>query len=425
MKALLLAMALMFAGCIPAYAADPCLGCHEKQTPLAVAVWKGSAHFKANVTCVGCHDADERASHEGRATVGAARCGACHEKQVTSQGLGKHSMGLKSGGGCTRAMPKTDQRERSCKLCHKAGSSAPFIETACAMFLAQSPQMQRQGCSTCHRVETGCDACHTKHSTDTKLAAEPRTCGMCHMGPDHPQYEAWASSVHGVLYEARSSIASPTCATCHMERGSHNVSEGIATGREDAPRERGVMLRRCAACHAETFARRSLDDADAIAAQGRALVEEAHDIVAALGAEGLLSPSPKDRTTHPLEGHALVLGPQMTYDDLSGAEAMYFRLSRFYYATMFKSAFHQSPDYAHWYGNAMLKLELSTLKSEAAALRQTARLGLRIDNLAAGREASGGVRDELRALRDRFLRGELSETQYKKAMSELLDKKGY
>ncbi len=425
----LLALALILAFSATAYAADPCLKCHEEKTPAVVAIWRASAHFGASVGCADCHGTDREAAHAGRAKVDSAKCGACHEKQLASQGLGKHAMGLRSGRGCTRRSPETPAQKRSCALCHKAGTDVPYVETSCAMFLAQSPEMQRQGCGACHRVETGCDACHTKHSTDLRTASDPRTCGICHMGPDHPQYEAWSASVHGVLYAAKTPGAeAPTCVTCHMAGGSHNVSEGIATGRETCAAERETMLKRCETCHAGSFARRSLEDADKIALQGQGLVNEAHDIVAALAAEGLLVPSPADRPPHPLEGKSLVLGPQMIYENLSGAEALYFRLARFYYPTMFKSAFHQSPDYAHWYGNAMLKLTLSELKSEAASLRETAKLARRIDNLSGPlgtAPSADGLRAELRALKDRFLRGDITERDYKRRVSELLDRHGY
>lgn len=420
--------------CSAAYAApkeDPCIKCHEKQTPGIVSTWMASAHFGARVLCADCHGTDIEASHNGTVRVLSVRCGGCHKEQLAQQGLGKHSMGLKSGGGCTRAMPQSAERERSCVLCHTPGSTEPFVEVSCAMFLAQSPEMQRQGCSTCHKVETGCDACHTKHSTDLKIAADARTCGMCHMGPDHPQYEAWASSMHGVLYQnSVPGLPAPTCATCHMEAGSHNVSTGIATGRPPETRkdEREIMLNRCTGCHAGSFAKRSLDDADKIFLQGKSLVDEANGIVAGLSADGLLEPKPEDRPAHPLKGKSLVIDSHMIYENLSGPEALYFRLSRFYFPIMFKAAFHQSPDYAHWFGNAMLKLAVSELKGDAAGLRDARRLRLRLDNLSTSqpKEAvSPALRDRLRALKDRFLKGEITETEYSRKTAELLDEHGY
>jgi hydroxylamine dehydrogenase len=31
-----------------------------------------------------------------------------------------------------------------------------------------------------------CNACHSRHSFEAKLARAPENCGKCHMGPDHP-----------------------------------------------------------------------------------------------------------------------------------------------------------------------------------------------------------------------------------------------
>jgi hypothetical protein len=47
-----------------------------------------------------------------------------------------------------------------------------------------------------------CSACHARHSFSIAQARQPESCGRCHMGPDHPQIEAYYESKHGVMYEA-------------------------------------------------------------------------------------------------------------------------------------------------------------------------------------------------------------------------------
>jgi hydroxylamine dehydrogenase len=49
----------------------------------------------------------------------------------------------------------------------------------------------------------GCIACHTRHSFNLDEARKPEACYTCHMGPDHPNYEAYMSSKHGSIYVAR------------------------------------------------------------------------------------------------------------------------------------------------------------------------------------------------------------------------------
>jgi hypothetical protein len=298
------------------------------------------------------------------------------------------------------------------------------------MFLAQSPEMQRTGCGACHRVETGCDACHTKHGTDTRLAGKAETCGVCHMGPDHAQYEMWSASQHGVIFRDGGEEASPTCVTCHMPGGTHNVSRGIATGKPAPVRntEREFMVGICARCHTPKFSRRSLEDADRIENQSRALLAEAQAIVSALNKEGLLEPGPGKRPPHPLEGHEFVIGPHMLYEDISRPEAIFFRMMMFHYMSAFKGAFHQSPDYSHWFGNAPLKLALSELRSEAAALRKADRLRRRLDNalISPSGEAGEGtdLKGRLRELRERMLRGDITEEEYSEQKKRLLDDAG-
>lgn len=416
---------------------DACLGCHETETPGIVAYWRESAHPAAEVLCQSCHGPDVEASHEGRAPVGAEVCGQCHKKRYSEHMKSKHAIGMKTGMGCTRNLPQSRETVRTCDHCHEKGSSKPIVDAECAMFLAQTPQMQRQGCSSCHKVEQRCDSCHMKHSTSAAIASDAGTCGTCHMGPDHAQLEMWQTSVHGVLYQSAGQGVAPTCVTCHMDEASHDVSAGIATGRPAGTREqrRATMLSICARCHSSAMAERSLADADDIEVQSRAMVAEAEKIIMELDRDGLLVPSTGQRPEHPLFGNSLVLGPHMLYENLSGVEAEYFRMKMFHYMSAYKGAFHQNPDYAHWFGNAPLKLSLSSIKSEAGALRRMDNLSRRVDNLTSLLNSPGaanaGARDEaemlkaaLRQLKERFLSGELKRDEYDRKRAELLERHG-
>jgi hypothetical protein len=298
--------------------------------------------------------------------------------------------------------------------------------------------MQRQGCVACHQVEDRCDACHGAHRTDLAVARDPGTCATCHMGPDHAQYEMWKTSRHGVVWGLEGRARGPDCATCHMPGGTHDVSVGISMGLGGQPypearraRERERMLDVCAGCHTRRFSAGALGDADAIQKEAKKLVDEGAALVTELDRLGLLEPAPATRPPHPLSGARLELGPQMLYEGLSRPEATFFRMKKFYYVTAYKGVFHQNPDYAHWYGNASLKLSLSELRSDAAQLR---RLKLLEERLAAPgappRSAEAGaaqddaLRRELRALRERRLRGELDEAALEREQKAALERAG-
>lgn len=418
-----------------ALSADPCLPCHEKETPEIVRLWAESAHPRKDVSCVNCHGADIEANHNRQKRVEAQTCGSCHAKEFNSHKSSKHGIGLKAGQGCTRRLPASADQQSSCIFCHEEGTSKPRVAAQCAMFLAQTEEMQIQGCTACHRIETRCDSCHTKHGTDRTLAGTPDTCGMCHMGPDHPQYEMWESSPHGVLWRARGDDIAPSCVSCHMSDGSHNVSRGIViglpAGEEDRIRaEREFMISLCSKCHTEALARRNLRDADAIERQSRLLLDEARAIIEALNRDHLLMPSPEERAPHPVAGNEFVIGAHMLYENLSQVESIYFKMKQFFYMSAYKGVYHQNPDYAHWFGNAPLKLALSEIRSQAALLRRINSLEQRIDNitshLSSGESTSEQdvLKRELRSLRDQLLRGEISETSYRERLQILLDEAG-
>jgi len=192
-----------------------------------------------------------------------------------------------------------------------------------------------------------CDACHTRHLFSVDEARQPEACQTCHMGFDHPQWEMYSSSKHGVRYALKVSgripgdSAAPTCQTCHMQEGNHEVRtawgflavrtnglapypgeseswwkdritvlqglgvldpQGNPTNRlemvknadvarlntESFDQERARMLKTCMQCHSENFARAELSKADKTIEDGDHLLAEAIKIVAGLYKEGLL-----------------------------------------------------------------------------------------------------------------------------------------
>ena len=346
-----------------------CEGCHKRIDPGLYRQWWESVHSRVNVGCADCHGDDHEAIFAAQGRVSAGTCGTCHEKAVTEFAASGH-----------------------------ATTEADALETS--RFMLQSPAMRQEGCMGCHSVGRqfsdgsvgACNKCHPGHAFSSAVAREPEACEVCHIGPDHPQVEAYRTSVHGVLYfNDRDANVAPTCVTCHMPDGTHgspaNLTYGeIASGavleddpepsiamrrisQADAEANRGRMLKACAPCHTKRFAVEQLERADAIKLEADSLVAEGAAILEALRDEGALLPMPDDRPPHPISGHAMVLGGQQTYENTSGIEQSFFRLYKFYHAKTYKAAYHHSPDITHWMGIAPMKMELDNIRAEAAKLR--------------------------------------------------------
>jgi len=349
--------------------ADPaersCVDCHQERQPGIMAQWETSKHAAKGVLCEDCHGDDHDAMFRAEGRVLTMICQGCHEKEALEFKASAHGRARKHA-------------------------------LANARLMAQIPAMQRQGCLGCHdmggRQGGRCDDCHGAHRYSAADARRPEACGVCHRGPDHPHIEAFEASKHGVVYKmTHDEKQAPTCATCHMPEGTHDVSGGLTIGRagsgavlegeeppipmkvfsrEKVERERDAMIQRCLPCHGRRAARRALEDADAIKREADRLLAEAVRIVRGLYDDTLLDPMPEDRSPHPTAGHALVLGGPMLYENQSEAERIFFDLAKFGHAITFKGAYHLSPDHTHWLGMARLKASLEELRAEERRLRK-------------------------------------------------------
>ncbi len=352
------------------YGDKTCEGCHREIDPGLFLQWNESAHAAANVGCAGCHGDDHEAVFAAKGRVSAAACGRCHEKAVDEFSTSGH-----------------------------ATTEADALQTS--RFMLQSPAMRQEGCMGCHSIGRqfpdgsvgACNKCHPGHAFSSAAARQPEACEVCHIGPDHPQVEAYRTSVHGVLYfQDRDVSVAPTCVTCHMPEKTHgspaNLTYGeIASGAvvegspepsiamrtlsvETMEQNRKRMLAICAPCHTKRFAEEQLARADAIKLEADSLVAEGAAILRALRDEGALAPMPEDRPPHPIAGHTMVLGGQQVYENTTEIEQAFFRLYKFYHAKTYKSAYHHSPDFTHWMGIVSIKMELDKIRSEARKLRR-------------------------------------------------------
>jgi hydroxylamine dehydrogenase len=350
-----------------------CIECHRERQPGLVAQFLESKHLGQGVGCAACHGDDHEQIFRVKGYVAESVCGACHAEE-------------------------TEEFRRSPH--HKARTKA----LVSARLMAQIPAMQRIGCLGCHDQgargpaeselpdDGRCASCHGGHRFASADARKPEACGLCHRGPDHPHIEAWEASPHGVAWRASGGDErqAPTCSTCHMPGGSHDVSVGVGLGavgsgavlegdplpipmkvvsKGQVEQAREQMLTTCQRCHTPRVARKALEDADAVKRECDRLVGVGAEILRGLGRDGLIVPDPQERMAHPTAGHALVVGGAMLYEEHSEAERIFFDLAKFAHAITFKAAYHQSPDWTHWLGMARLKAGLEALKAEERRLR--------------------------------------------------------
>jgi hypothetical protein len=173
-----------------------CVTCHREITPNLVDDWEASKHFPNEIGCDTCHDTRLGQFSKGKHAAAWASFKAMPTTHALPMSLGD---GMKGCGGC-----------------HKLGLKDEAEITA----------LKKEGSVFGH---ASCDACHTRHTFSVVEARQPQACQTCHMGFDHPQWEMWSSSKHGVRYLLKQngtlpeSTPAPSCQTCHMPEGDHEV----------------------------------------------------------------------------------------------------------------------------------------------------------------------------------------------------------
>ncbi len=392
---------------LPAAAQNPCVDCHRGVTPGIVDDWQLSAHSEADVTCDVCHG-DGHTSADDVAAVSlptAETCGDCHDDQLEQFSRGKHSLAWTA----MTAMPTTHalpmaltEGMKGCGGCHKLG-------------LKGDEEIQRLKDAGSMYGHASCDACHTRHLFSLEEARQPQACQTCHMGFDHPQWEMWSSSKHGVRYLLQQSgvlsqwAAAPTCQTCHMQKGNHEVRtpwgflavrlplpedeqwkadqvtilqalgvldpEGQPTERldavkaadvarltqEDFDRERETILETCSECHSESFALAEMQKGDDLIRRADHLLAEAIRVIAGLYQDGVLARP---------EGYAHAFPDLLTFHDApTPIEQRLFEMHLKHRMRAFQGAFHNNPDYALWYGWSEMQRSLTRIRTMSEEMR--------------------------------------------------------
>ncbi len=401
---------------LPAVNADTaglsCTDCHGMLTPGIVTDWELSEHSKNGIGCEDCHgsDHDSESNTDLVKTVTADTCTECHETQVTQFKKGKHAFAWAA----LKAMPTTHWKPmqlidgfKGCGGCHKIG-------------IKSTEEITRLKEAGTHFGFASCDACHTRHTFSIKEAREPEACATCHMGFDHPQWEMWSTSKHGIRHQLKrlgalpEGAAAPTCQTCHMPEGDHEVrtawgflavrTDGLApypgesdewwanrvtilqglgvldpdgnpTGRLDVvagaqvarlsaadfDKERQKMVDVCTECHTEKYTLAELAKGDQMIEQVDKLMAEAIRIIADLYKDGLLEKP---------ESYAYAFPDLLTFHDSpTPIENVLFTMHLKHRMRAFQGAFHNNPDYTLWYGWNEMVQDLTEIKAMAAEMR--------------------------------------------------------
>jgi hydroxylamine dehydrogenase len=393
---------------ISSASAQVCVECHKKVTPGIVNDWLLSKHNKNKISCSECHGDQHKSSQDvTKAKIPTPdTCADCHEAQVKQFKGGKHAFAWTA----MKAMPTAHWQPmalmegmKGCGGCHKIG-----LKTE-----AEIKELKKDGAGF---GVASCDACHTRHIFSVQEAKQPQACQTCHMGIDHPQWEMYSSSKHGVRYLLKQNktlpptVAAPTCQTCHMQGGNHAVKtawgflavrlpmpddkqwtadratilqalgvldpEGKPTARldvvkatdvvrltqEDWQKERDKMIKTCNRCHSINFAKGELAKGDMMIKDADRLMAEAILTVAGLYKEGIL---PKPKT------YAYPFPDLLTFHDAPTViEQKLFVMFLEHRMRAFQGTFHANPDYALWYGWSEMQRDLTEIKEMATELRE-------------------------------------------------------
>ncbi|MCP2520103.1 cytochrome C [Candidatus Aminicenantes bacterium AC-708-M15] len=385
-----------------------CIECHKKVTPNIVTDWMLSKHSKNDVKCSTCHGSEHVSAQDVEKVKipTPETCALCHEEKVNQFKAGKHAYAWAA----MKAMPTTHWQPmaliegmKGCGGCHKIGLKKE----------EEIKELKNKG------IKFGiasCDVCHTRHVFSVNEARQPQACQTCHMGFDHPQWEMYSSSKHGVRYLLKQnqilpeSVSAPTCQTCHMQEGNHAVRtawgflavrlplpedkqwakdrvtilqalgvldpEGNPTPRldivkaadvarltqEDWLKEREKMLNTCGKCHSKNFAKAELEKGDNMIKEADHLMAEAIRIVADLYKDGILKKP---------ENYAYPFPDLLTFHDApTTIEQKLFIMFLKHRMRTFQGTFHANPDYALWYGWSEMKQDLTEIKKLAEELRR-------------------------------------------------------
>jgi hypothetical protein len=365
-------------------ASGKCAECHTRLQYAIVHEYEMSKHAEKGVNCLDCHQPapnQQGKEHNGFTIVTkltAGNCRACHAAIYEEYTHSRHAaVAWAAVFGAEGLKPEQVDFAERYQPGYARRPPHPFVKME-----GQSAMVS--GCANCHSVgkpnDDGtigtCTSCHTRHTSSVAIARQPRTCGQCHMGPDHSQIEIYEESKHGIMFEAQEKLLNlsapsrslttrdmfiPTCATCHMsginglkvthdpsDRLSYYLADVITKPRPNKEHAQAAMKQVCNQCHAKTLIDRVFTEGEAVIANTNQQVQAAGDIIAGLKKDGLLNPAP---FSQPLD-------------------FLYFDLWHYDGRTSKHGAFMGGADFVQWHGNYPMLSKMVELKAQAEELRR-------------------------------------------------------
>ena len=386
--AALIVMAIGQAGSAPepeervnvlANSTNECVECHQRTTPGIVEQYGHSSMAAAEVTCQQCHEVAETypgaEAHEGTyvlASPTTSMCQNCHVAEVAQYNQSRHSL--------PAYVAVAGTEELSAELINKyqaipEGGYAPN-KARNAIAELEGPDMTRFTCFGCHNIgrpaadgSVGqCQKCHLRHEFSLEQARKPETCNYCHIGPDHPQWEIYHESPHGIAYSSMghnwnweaepgtltvNDFPAPTCSVCHMSGfgasgTTHDVGDRLtwylfAPVSERRPSWEDNKIRMqsvCLECHNETFIGDFYSGADKATERVNEWVRQSDEIMQPLVDSGKLTTDPFDEPI----------------------DYVYFELWHHWGRTAKFGAWMQGPDYSQWHGAYEVLADLAELR---------------------------------------------------------------
>jgi hydroxylamine dehydrogenase len=370
---------------------DECVTCHRRTTPGIVEQYGVSSMAAAEVTCRNCHevkaDYPNAIEHEGTYVLNQptpAMCQQCHTNEVAQFNQSRHSLPAYV------AYAGTQDLTPELLAMYQAipeGSFAPD-KMRNALFALEGPEVTRFACESCHGVGVPqadgsvgeCQKCHLRHEFSLEQVRKPETCNACHIGPDHPQWEIYHESPHGIAYAtggqnwhwdaepgtlSARDFPAATCAICHMSGfgasgTTHDVGDRltwylfapISERRPAWQDNRTRMQSVCRECHNKNFIDSFYTDADAATEAVNAWVKESDQLVAPLQEQGLMT-APFDQPI----------------------DFVYIELWHHWGRTAKFGAWMQGPDYTQWHGAYEILSDLADLRQMVDETLHTTKAG--------------------------------------------------
>jgi hydroxylamine dehydrogenase len=357
---------------------DECVICHSRTTPGIIEQYGHSSMAAAEVSCRNCHqvsvDYPGAIEHEGVYVLNLptpAMCAKCHSQEVAQFNQSRHALPAYVAYAGTADL---NSQLRAVYEAIPEGGFAPD-KMRNSLYALEGPAITRFACEACHNVGKpntdgtvgDCTACHLRHEFSLSQARKPETCNACHIGPDHPQWEIYQESPHGIAYatggehwnwEAEAGtltvedFPAPTCATCHFsgfgasgtthdigDRLSWYLFAPISTRRPSWQDNQIRMKNVCLECHNTNFIDDFFNDADAATKAVNDWVIESDELVQPLKDNGSLTAAPFDEPI----------------------DFTYFELWHHWGRTTKFGAWMQGPDYTQWHGAYEVLADLAEL----------------------------------------------------------------